>query len=138
MLLLIVLGIILIVLVRFKSQNIALKDNRKYTIGVLDKLIISKAADMKFHFYYENNIYISSGYTEDRTEKIEGERYFVVFNNKNPTDCEMFTVLKVPDSIQKAPYGGWEKIPIPDYQKYVDDYFEKATNNWFMKFIPPW
>lgn len=138
MLILTVFGIILVVLVIFKRQNISLKNHSKYTIGVLDRLIISKAADMKFYFYFENKIYTSSGYTEDYSDKIEGSRYFVVFNDKNPKICEMLTSLKVPDSIQKAPYGGWDKIPIPEYQKYVDEYLEKSTNNWFLKLIPPW
>lgn len=134
----IVLGLILIVLIIFKSQNIALKHNDKYTIGVLNKLFISKAGDMKFLFKVKGKTYLSTGYTQDKSKKVEGGRYFVVFNDRNPSICEMFTNLPVPDSIQKAPYEGWNKLPIPEYQKNIDNYFEKATNSWFMRMIPPW
>lgn len=134
----VVLVIILIILIIIKNQNLVLKQNSKYTIGKLDKLITSKAADMKFYFYVNNTVFLSSGYTQDNSDVIIGGRYFVVFNDKNPSICEMFTKLPVPDSIRKAPYGGWDKLPIPEYQKYVDNYLEKATNNWFMRFIPPW
>lgn|GEM_PF-842206 len=121
-----------------KYQNINLIENGNYTIGYITALTHSKVSDMEYIFQVKGKKHRTTGYSLDKKKRKIGGRFFVIFNKNRPKNSELFVQLPVPDSIQKAPYGGWDKLPIPEYQKYVDDYFEKATHNWFMRFIPPW
>ncbi|MDT8415359.1 MAG: hypothetical protein RQ735_08260 [Flavobacteriaceae bacterium] len=121
-----------------KYQDINLIENDSYTIGIIIRKTYSKASDMEYLYYYKGQKFKTTGYSGDKKKRKVGGRYFVIFNQKWAKNSELFVQLPVPDSIKKVPYGGWDKLPIPEYQKYVDDYFEKSNNNWFMRFIPPW
>ncbi|PJB13490.1 MAG: hypothetical protein CO119_01290 [Flavobacteriales bacterium CG_4_9_14_3_um_filter_40_17] len=121
-----------------KHNNKNLIKNDYYTIGVILRKTHSKGSDMEYVYFIKGEKIKQTGYSRDKKKRKIGGRFFVIFNKNNPKSSELFVNLPVPDSIQKAPYGGWDKIPIPEYQKYVDDFFKKATDNWFMKFIPPW
>jgi len=125
-------------LILSKSRNKNLIKDDCYTIGVIIRKTHSKVSDMEYVYFIKGNKIKQTGYSKDKKKRKVGSRFFVIFNKNRPKSSELFVNLPVPDSIQKAPYGGWDKIPIPEYQKYVDDYFEKITNNWFTRMIPPW
>lgn len=121
-----------------KFRRSSLKQSDCYTIGVITKKTHSKGSDMEYIYRIKGINYRSTGYSLDKKKRKIGGRFFVVFDKSRPKSSELFVQLPVPDSIQKAPYGGWDKIPIPEYQEYVDNHLDKLTNNWFMKLIPPW
>jgi hypothetical protein len=45
-------------------------------------------------------------------------------NTENTDRSILLEKCPVPDTIEKAPLNGWQKIPVKAYQKYVDEYFE--------------
>ena len=128
-----ILGILLIIiLVTFFEyfDNSSLKKDGVFVIGEVVKNTHGTGNDgLYFKFKYKNNEYDDWCFTNN--EGIIGKSYFCIINSKNLKNSILLVDCPIPDSILKSPYNGWKKIPIPDYQIKVDNYFKSNIENFF-------
>jgi|SRR5690606_20312473 len=104
-------------------QDKNLFKNSRYTISISIKNTYGRGNSGVKYKYFVNGI---EYFAWDATNKksIENNRYFIIYNKEKPHQSTFFVDCPVPDSIKNFPKNGWEKIPIPNYQSYVDDYFK--------------
>ena len=117
--------ILLILVVTFFSisRRKNLKENHVVVIGVAIKNTYGTGNDgVEYKFDYQGKTYQDWCFTDNSS--IEGEKYFVLCNTENTDRSILLEKCPVPDTIEKAPLNGWQKIPVKAYQKYVDEYFE--------------
>ena len=65
-----------------------------------------------------------------------GRKYFVIYDKMDSNINDLFVCCPVPDTLIDIPKEGWDKIPIPEYQKKVDSIFDKRLNDWLTQFFP--
>ncbi|MBN2613570.1 MAG: hypothetical protein JXB00_18585 [Bacteroidales bacterium] len=116
------IGRILISLVIFSSviiyilgiyQRKELKKYSRYTIGYTNKVIQTTKLGkvLKYHYFINGEEYNGAKSNIKSNSVKLGERYYVIFSNKNPINSEIYLERTVPDSIRNAPSEGWEEIP---------------------------
>jgi hypothetical protein len=121
LLLLILIGLIVTFFSISRRKN--LKENHVIVIGVAIKNTYGTGNDgVDYMFEYQGKIYKEWCFTNNSS--IEGGKYFVLCHTKNMSRSKLLEKCPVPDTIEKAPLNGWQKIPVKAYQKYVDEYFE--------------
>ena len=105
------------------SRRKNLKENHVIVIGIAIKNTHGTGNDgVEYKFDYQGKTYEEWCFT--RTNTIEGEKYFVLCNTENISRSKLLEKCPVPDTIEKAPLNGWQKIPVKAYQKNVDGYFK--------------
>lgn len=105
------------------SRRKNLKENHVIVIGVAIKNTYGTGNDgVEYKFDYQGKTYEEWCFT--KTSTIEGEKYFVLCNTENTSRSKLLEKCPVPDTIEKAPLNGWQKIPVKAFQKNVDGYFE--------------
>ena len=121
LLLLILIGLIVTFFSISRRKN--LKENHAIVIGVAIKNTYGTGNDgVDYVFEYQGKKYKEWCFT--KTSTIEGKKYFVLCHTKNMSRSKLLEKCPVPDTIEKAPLNGWQRIPVKAYQKYVDGYFE--------------
>ena len=119
LLLLIVLGVTFFSISRRKN----LKENHVIVIGIAIKNTHGTGNDgVEYKFDYQGKTYEEWCFTNTNT--IEGGKYFVLCHTENMSRSKLLEKCPVPDTIEKAPLNGWQKIPVKAYQKNVDGYFK--------------
>ncbi len=66
---------------------------------------------------------------------ILGQKYFIILNKENISQSVLLSNCPVPEDLEIPP-NGWGKMPIPEYQKEVDAYFEETLNSGIYKLFP--
>lgn len=119
--LLILIGLIVTFFSTSRRKN--LKENHVIVIGVAIKNTYGTGNDgVEYKFDYQGKTYQEWCFT--KTSTIEGEKYFVLCHTENMSRSKLLEKCPVPDTIEKAPLNGWQKIPVKAYQKNVDGYFK--------------
>ncbi|EAZ95443.1 hypothetical protein FBBAL38_07075 [Flavobacteria bacterium BAL38] len=125
----VILIIVLVSLFAYYDKS-NLKRGGVFVIGKVVKNTHGKGYDgLYFKFNYKNNEYNEWCFT--RSEGIVGKSYFCIVDDNNLKKSILLVDCPVPDSITKSPYNGWKKIPIPDYQLILDNYFKSNTERFF-------
>ena len=126
LLLLILIGLGVIFFETIRRKN--LKENHVIVIGVAIKNTYGTGNDgVDYVFEYQGKIYKEWCFT--KTSTIEGKKYFVLCHTKNMSRSKLLEKCPVPDTIEKAPLNGWQKIPVKAYQKNVDGYFKTFVSD---------
>ncbi|MBP9849952.1 MAG: hypothetical protein KBC58_10990 [Flavobacterium sp.] len=126
LLLLILIGLIVTFFSISRRKN--LKENHVIVIGVAIKNTYGTGNDgVEYKFDYQGKTYQDWCFTDNSS--IEGEKYFVLCNTENTDRSILLEKCPVPDTIEKAPLNGWQKIPVKAYQKNVDGYFETFVSD---------
>lgn len=121
LLLLILVGLIVTFFSISRRKN--LKENHVVVIGFAIKNTYGSGNNgVDYVFDYQGKTHQDWCFTDNSS--IEGEKYFVLCNTENTDRSILLEKCPVPDTIEKAPLNGWQKIPVKAYQKYVDEYFE--------------
>lgn len=106
----IVIGLI----IRNINDRRSLEGNGIYVIGNVDKIDGAYQGVKIFVSYnykgklYKND-YVTSSF--DKQTMTEG-RYFFKIDASNPDKFHIEYLIPVPDSIQTAPYSGWDSLPL--------------------------
>ncbi|TXK77155.1 hypothetical protein [Mesonia sp. K4-1] len=125
-----IIGIFIVViltiffLLKDKKKNMDFKTSGRYTVGYVKKIFGMKGGiACEYEILVNGRLYNQSNYLRGSNPK--KEKYFVVFNPKNPADNLIFLEIPVPDSlINEIPKNGWERIPIEYEQKLYEQEFE--------------
>ncbi len=117
-------------------RNCNLKKNIYFSIATPIKESNGRGENnvLYVHFFYKNRKMENKVQYFNIMPKI-GQKYFIAINEENIDQSVLFSNCPVPDSFEVTPYG-WDKIPIDDYQKDVDAYFEKMLNSGIYKLFP--
>jgi hypothetical protein len=116
-------------------RNCSIFRDSNYTVAVTEKKSNGRVA---------NQIYINFTYNKIRYDKLTsfygskpiiGQKYFIIVNKNNIEQSVLLSNCPVPDSLKISP-NGWDKMPIPAYQKEVDAYFEQTLNSGLYKLFP--
>lgn len=116
------------------GDKLLYKNARYITATVLKNTYGSGNSGAEYKYNVLGERYEAWNYTDKRA--IEGERYFIIYNKNNPQNSELFLDCPVPDTLIDIPKEGWDKIPVPEYQKKVDSIFDKRLNGWLTQFFP--
>jgi hypothetical protein len=116
-------------------ENKILYFNARYAIATsIENTFGSGNSGVEYKYTVNGRLYSAWDSTEKIT--IEGAKYFIVYNKKNPHHSSFFVECPVPDSVNYIPKNGFKVIPIKKHQKYVDKYFENILNGWLTQFFP--
>jgi len=107
-------GIILIVFLAILifiglSRSSHLKNNPRYTVGVVKKFTPNGRAGRSiiYDYYINNKLYSGSNNINFIEKKLIGKRYIVKFYKRNPNTSAIMLNLHVPDTLKCIPLDGW-------------------------------
>lgn len=116
-------------------ENKVLYSNARYTIATsVENTYGSGNSGVEYIYTVNGHSYSAWDSTDKKT--IEGQKYFIIYNEENPQHSSFFVECPVPDSIKIIPKNGLNKIPVKKCQIYVDNYFEDLLNGWLTQFFP--
>jgi hypothetical protein len=94
-------------------RHYQLKDFARYTIGTTTKRFITAKSgfQIEYIFYVNGKKYKGARNEYNYHIQYPGNRYFVKYSYKYPSQSEIQWNLPIPDSIKIAPPDGWQEIP---------------------------
>ena len=94
------------------NENKKLFKEGKYTFGIVTNIKSMKGGLIYYYDFEVKGIVYEGEMRSGRYKKI-GDRCFVIFSSQDCTRNKMLLKLPlVPDSIKKAPFPPWDKLPI--------------------------
>ncbi|WP_428740438.1 hypothetical protein [Tenacibaculum sp.] len=94
------------------SENRKLFEEGKYTFGIVTNIKSMKGGLIYCYDFKVEGIVYKGEMRSGRYKKI-GDRCFVIFSSQDCARNKMLLKLPlVPDSIKKAPFSPWDKLPI--------------------------
>lgn len=124
-LVMVILGLSLLLFQKKEFSKLMIKS--RYTVGYIFELDKNPRRENQFRYYFNNNNEYKREIASNKSDNLfVGKRYFVIFEEGNPSNSMLIPFVFVPDSIIEAPKDGWLEPPIPidknEIKKFLENY----------------